>query len=547
MLLVLAIVALWLSPDRTAALDAFWRLVLSIAIYYGLANAGSSSLSLRRLGLALALGGAVLAVVTLLGTRWEAVRLLSLPGLYGRLPELPLDPQGNQPFNPRVVAMGLSTLFPVCLALALLAHNRQVRLVAGLSALVMAVVLPLTQSVQAILGIGCALLFLAICWSRWSLLSLALCAGLLAGFLARYDLRPLAARLLSIDDVAGIGVALRMDMWSRALAMLRDMPFTGIGLNAFPLIQSNFYPGYLIGPEPHAHNLYLQLALDLGLPGVILFMWLLITASIMAVRAYRRQSGRDERALVIAVLAGIVSYLGAGLIDTPWATKPGILLFVLLGCLAATYRLASASVAAPEHVSRRWRWVTILGWAVPPILLGLALLASPGVRDLNLGALEGHRVVLAGRAGQPIPQNTLASAVAHLKEAEVMGAESPGLYSLLGSLYAWQGDYAAALGAWQRQVELDGRDPVGNHVPYAALRCRILGEPLPDNWQELYKVYSAWMARFPGRAESYLWAALVESRFQAKPGAATGTLKTALDRHAQPAGVIEYLQSQLGH
>jgi hypothetical protein len=242
-----------------------------------------------------------------------------------------------------------------------------------------------------------------------------------------------------------------------------------------------------------------------------------------------------------------MSYLGAGLIDTPWATKPGILLWVLLGCIAAAYRPASASVGAPEPASRRWRWVAISRWAVPPILLALALLAFPRVRDLNLGALEGHRVVLAARAGRPIPQNTLASAINHIKEAETMGAKSPGLYSLLGSLYAWQGDYAAAMGAWQRQVELDGQDPAGSHIPYDALRRRTLGEPGPDDWQELHKVYSAWMARFPRRAESYLWAALVESRFQAKPGAAAGTLKAALERHAQPAGVVVYFQSQLGH
>ncbi len=279
-LLLAAAAGLYLSPDRSAASDAFWRLLLGIAIFYGLANGIRDRRGLLWLSFAVAAGGVGLVLLTLLGTRWDAVRLLSLPDLYGRLPELLRDPQDGQPFHPRVMAMGLATLFPAVLAITLSGADRRLRLAAGAATLAIALMLLLTQPVQALLGAGCAVLFLALAWSRWFLLLpvVVAAAAIAIPSALNYDLRALAARLLSVGDVAGIGVALRLDMWGRALAMIHDMPFTGIGLNAFPAIQINFYPGYLLGPEPHAHNLYLQLALDLGFPGLLAFLWLLVAA-----------------------------------------------------------------------------------------------------------------------------------------------------------------------------------------------------------------------------------------------------------------------------
>lgn len=45
----------------------------------------------------------------------------------------------------------------------------------------------------------------------------------------------MAAQLLDINNMVGIGIVLRLDIWSRAVAMIREMPFTGVGLNTFSL------------------------------------------------------------------------------------------------------------------------------------------------------------------------------------------------------------------------------------------------------------------------------------------------------------------------
>ena len=211
-----------------------------------------------------------------------------------------------------------------------------------------------------------------------------------------------------------------------------------------------------------------------------------------------------------------------------------------------------AYVSSEEQVARKPRRAAgLLAWVLPPLLLAACLLLAPGARELNLGALLGHKAIVAARAsaaranGTP-PQAALAAAGEHLGRALALGEARPSLYSLAGSLAAWQGDYPAALAAFERQVALDGEGPARLYVPYEALRRRLLGEPDPDRWEELAGVYGQWMARFPQRGESYVWAALVRGGPQARPAAAAAVLTAGFDQDARPRGLLEYALAQLG-
>ena len=142
--------------------------------------------------------------------------------------------------------------------------------------LVMTGTLLLTQTILGLLGLLAGTFIVLVFVSRWFWLLLP--AGVAAGAGLVLWMNPVEylTALLSIDDLGDIAVLMRLNMWSRAWAMIWDLPFTGIGLNTFPLIQSQFYTGYIIGHEPDAHNLLLQTALDLGLPVLVAFLWFLV-------------------------------------------------------------------------------------------------------------------------------------------------------------------------------------------------------------------------------------------------------------------------------
>ena len=137
-----------------------------------------------------------------------------------------------------------------------------------MAAVVVAFVIVLTQSRAAYLGLAAALGFLLLWrWPRlcWLLLPVA-AITVLAGALGAGQ--PFMA-MVGADNAVG-GLEERAAIWRAALSAVHDFPLTGIGLGTFPVAIPLLYPlRVTIDSYPHAHNLFLQLAVDLGAPGLL--------------------------------------------------------------------------------------------------------------------------------------------------------------------------------------------------------------------------------------------------------------------------------------
>ena len=75
---------------------------------------------------------------------------------------------------------------------------------------------------------------------------------------------------------AWVGVE-RVYIWSLAVESIQANPTTGVGLGAFrmlagPALQEGIAQPFLV---VHAHNVFLQVALDVGVPGLIAYLALL--------------------------------------------------------------------------------------------------------------------------------------------------------------------------------------------------------------------------------------------------------------------------------
>jgi putative inorganic carbon (HCO3(-)) transporter len=114
-------------------------------------------------------------------------------------------------------------------------------------------------------------------WPRLRWLLLPVCATLIL-LLWRgrsQQLQQWAGQLLNTGTITSL--AGRQEVWSRAIYMIQDFSYTGIGLGTFDLVQPLLYPFFLsAGLAHHAHNLFLQVAVDLGLPGLIAYLALLL-------------------------------------------------------------------------------------------------------------------------------------------------------------------------------------------------------------------------------------------------------------------------------
>jgi putative inorganic carbon (HCO3(-)) transporter len=545
LMLGMAGVGLWASLDRTTSVPALWRLVLGVAVFYALVNGMRSAERWRRLALASIAGSLALVFVGLLGTDWQAVRLLPVRSLYERLPQLLHDIDDQAAFHPRIMGMALAAWLPVPAALWLLGPERRLRRWAALCTFLLAAALLLTQSLQGLAGAALGLFFVAVVWRRGWLWLLPLGLGLLLLAVGLYGPARLADTLLSPGNPLGIAVTLRWDMWSRALAMLRDMPYTGIGLDQFALVQSQFYPGVMLGPEPHAHNVFLQAALDLGLPGLLAFLWLLASLGWAAWRAWPHRQDENWRALLIGAVGGTLSYLGAGLLDTVWTSKPSLVLWGLVGTIAALSLAVVPSDATEARAPRSawvWRWLPL---ALIAILLLPGLCMSPTAPARNTALVVTHRLLWSTDRGVAMDRDRKSRLATQLESLAAGEADNPQLAHLLGRVRAELGEYEAALAAFEGRVALDGEDALARYAPWELWRRRLTGEAPGDPWRDLLWIYSQWQSRFPQRAEYYVLPALVRAGPQHDLPAAVRVIHAGLDRGAEPQGLLQHYSAAL--
>lgn len=538
LMLLMTCIGLYVSPDPSLSLPGLWRIVLGVAVFYGLVNGVRSEAHMRWLPLVLILFGLALALISLIGTQWDAVRLFRLPQVYEHLPRWIRDIQDQNAFHPRIMGMALATLFPIPLALLLFRRSKRYRVLAGITVFIMGLTLLLTQSLQAAVGLACALLLLGTCWNRWFLVCVPLMLGGVLLGVRIYGPQQAVNALLSLDNPLGIAAALRLDMWSRALAMIHDMPYTGIGLDAFPMIQTHFYPGVMIGPEPHAHNLFVQIALDLGIAGLFAFLWILIALGYAASKTYGKCGDPDLRALLLGAVGGGVSYIASGFLDTIWTAKPSVLLWLILGLIAT---LSAAIDRSNKPRTPRTLAVSVQR-CVP--LFALLLLLYPGLLlsraapDLNLAAVRAHKLLLSAQAGESPPHQALSSVADDLRRVVRVDADNVHLYNLLGRVLAWLGEYPSAIEAFHAQVKLDGQDAIARYDPYESLRRRIAGQEGHDKWDDAVRIYTQWTSRFPERAEHYVLIALVRDQYQDNPKGAAAVLNSGIERGAEPRGLL---------
>lgn len=291
--------------------------------------------------------GLALVLLIPFAVEWSLNKVYPIPFLDGMKPP-------TSGINPNVVAAVLALCFP--LAFALLARKpwRIFGAVAIVSLLAGLVVL---QSRGAWFALGGGFLLAATAYRRWLLpvFALALLAAL--GLNSLVGGPSLAPYVLGRVGTATSGTTLeRQALWAQAVQLIEEHPVAGIGLGAYPSVApylppySRAKPGLLAA---HAHNLYFQVALDAGLPGLIGFAALLGAAIVAAWQANAR---RNMSALALGVLGALGVVAVNGLVDSIfWGLKAEWLVFILVA-LAFSFeskRTGGAMKSVTQSVTTR--------------------------------------------------------------------------------------------------------------------------------------------------------------------------------------------------
>ncbi len=374
LLLGMTLVGLWATFDLARSFPKVCGILLGVALFYAMVNGIRTRRGLWLAAALILVGGAAIAGMSLVGTRWAARKVpLLLPFLSSFYEQLPSFlrgiPRAGGGFNANQVGGTLTLFIPLAAALFIHRLHRcslfsvlRFPLTLGLATVLSLTifVLLLTQSRMAYVAVGLALLLVGATLGRWPrrVALVVLLVG--AGLLVYYGPDRVGQALFGIPNLESLAEeaswAGRGEIWQRSLRVIRDHPLTGIGFDTlFPVVHAR-YPTFLIPAgrdATHAHNVFLQMALDLGLPGLAAFVWLLLAFGRMMWQVWRRSESPADRVLAAGLFSGLVAQLTFGLADAiAPGQKPGVFTWGYLGLGAALWARGRRGRGEGERRSR---------------------------------------------------------------------------------------------------------------------------------------------------------------------------------------------------
>ncbi len=162
----------------------------------------------------------------------------------------------------------------------------------------------------------------------------------------------LARRIRHASPEHDEGVHERLVLWKGACRMIADHPLTGVGLGRFDREHRLFYRSNDSGYDwketaYHAHNLYLQVAAEVGLPGAAGLFGFLFLAWLAGARA-ARASGAGRREVRKAWLSGLAAIAVYGLFDSTFNARYSHASMFHINLVALLMLAALAPVRAPS-------------------------------------------------------------------------------------------------------------------------------------------------------------------------------------------------------
>jgi putative inorganic carbon (hco3(-)) transporter len=244
--------------------------------------------------------------------------------------------------DPNYFAAELVPAIVIAMFLFVTTRSPRIRWLTGIVAGVDLVAFVLTQSRGGIVGLAAALIAAVALAGRARPRVLPLVLALVAVGLGYYlTVKP--AHVFGTGVSGGLAQTSsgRTDEWHVAAQVFKGHPIGGVGLGNYQVVEPSYatqtvnlaFAQMIVRFHQVAHNTYLEMAAELGLVGLLLFLTILVLPLRDAARAAAKvtSTGDELEPYVRGLLAGTIGILAAYVFLTAEVEKP---LWLLLGLLA---------------------------------------------------------------------------------------------------------------------------------------------------------------------------------------------------------------------
>jgi O-antigen ligase len=141
----------------------------------------------------------------------------------------------------------------------------------------------------------------------------------------------------------------RFTLWRLGVEAVARHPVTGVGygrdavsrsVSDWPRVDGTNRPG-------HPHNMFVATAMELGVPGAAILVWLLASAGMVLARGARRAGPGPQRAAILIALAAFLGFLVRNQFDHIYHYGPAQLFWLLVGLGVAAQRWPVGQPARP--------------------------------------------------------------------------------------------------------------------------------------------------------------------------------------------------------
>jgi len=150
----------------------------------------------------------------------------------------------------------------------------------------------------------------------------------------------ISSRIFGVDYGSARG---RLPQYKTAVEVIKAHPLSGVGVKNYWKVFHLYNPNIAGGGRRVVHNAYLLKAAEMGIPGLLVFLWLLGSILLHGLRNIKIQN--NFLVLInIGILTGMISLWAHWLVEPAWLSVWSNF-WILSGIIVATERISQRNLS----------------------------------------------------------------------------------------------------------------------------------------------------------------------------------------------------------